>query len=64
MSNREMAQAVETSIGVQEEEDFTSAIVVIEFKRPVRDDYQADPAQQIIKRFVEIQESKHRRCGR
>ena len=48
----------DTPIGVREEEDSTGAIVVIEFKRPGRDDYQADPAQQIIKRFVEIQESK------
>jgi hypothetical protein len=48
----------DTPIGVREQEDSTGAIVVIEFKRPGRDDYQADPAQQIIKRFVEIQESK------
>jgi hypothetical protein len=48
----------DSPIGVREEEDSTGAIVVIEFKRPGRDDYQADPAQQIIKRFVEIQESK------
>jgi hypothetical protein len=48
----------DTPIGVREQEDSTGAIVVIEFKRPGRDDYQADPAQQVIKRFVEIQESK------
>ncbi len=48
----------DTPIGVREQEDTTGAIVVIEFKRPGRDDYQTDPAQQIIKRFVEIQESK------
>jgi hypothetical protein len=48
----------DTPIGIREEEDSTGAIVVIEFKRPGRDDYQADPAQQVIKRFVEIQESK------
>lgn len=48
----------DTPVGVREQEDSTGAIVVIEFKRPGRDDYQADPAQQVIKRFVEIQESK------
>jgi hypothetical protein len=48
----------DTPIGVREQEDSTGAIVVIEFKRPGRDDYQTDPAQQVIKRFVEIQESK------
>jgi hypothetical protein len=48
----------DTPIGIREQDDSTGAIVVIEFKRPGRDDYQADPAQQIIKRFVEIQESK------
>ena len=48
----------DTPIGIREERDSTGAIVVIEFKRPGRDDYKADPAQQIIKRFVEIQESK------
>ncbi|WP_295556869.1 hypothetical protein [uncultured Stenotrophomonas sp.] len=48
----------DTPIGVREQEDSTGSIVVIEFKRPGRDDYQADPAQQVIKRFVEIQESK------
>lgn len=41
-------------IGVQEAEDSTGAVVVIEFKRPGRNDYKTDPAQQVIKRFVEI----------
>ena len=41
-------------IGVQEAEDSTGAVVVIEFKRPGRNDYRTDPAQQVIKRFVEI----------
>jgi hypothetical protein len=44
----------DTPIGVQEAEDSTGAVVIIEFKRPGRDDYRTDPAQQIIKRFVEI----------
>ena len=34
----------DSPIGVREEEDSTGAIVGIEFKRPGRDDYQADPA--------------------
>lgn len=41
-------------IGVQEIEDSSGAIVIIEFKRPGRDDYKSDPAQQVIQRFVEI----------
>jgi hypothetical protein len=48
----------DTPIGVREPEDSTGAIVVIEFKRPGRDDYRADPAQQVIQRFVEIKQSK------
>ena len=48
----------DTPIGVREPEDSTGAIVVIEFKRPGRDDYRSDPAQQVIQRFVEINQSK------
>jgi len=48
----------DTPIGVREPEDSTGAIVVIEFKRPGRDDYRSDPAQQVIQRFVEIKQSK------
>ncbi len=43
-------------IGVQEIEDSSGAIVIIEFKRPGRDDYKSDPAQQVIQRFVEIKQ--------
>ncbi|MBI5461034.1 MAG: ATP-binding protein, partial [Gammaproteobacteria bacterium] len=48
----------DTPIGVREPEDSTGAIVIIEFKRPGRNDYKTDPAQQIIQRFVEINQSK------
>jgi len=48
----------DTPISVREPEDSTGAIVVIEFKRPGRDDYRSDPAQQVIQRFVEINQSK------
>ena len=48
----------DTPIGVRESEDSTGAIVIIEFKRPGRDDYRSDPAQQVIQRFVEINRSK------
>jgi hypothetical protein len=41
-------------VGIQEAEDSSGAIVIIEFKRPGRNDYKADPAQQVIQRFVEI----------
>lgn len=44
----------DTPIGVREIQDGSGAVVVIEFKRPGRDDYKSDPAQQIIQRFVEI----------
>lgn len=44
----------DTPVGVQEAEDATGAVVVIEFKRHGRNDYKTDPAQQVIKRFVEI----------
>lgn len=45
----------DTPIGVSESPE-SGAIVIIEFKRPMRDDYEADPAQQIISRFVEIRD--------
>ena len=44
----------DTPLGIQEAEDPTGAVVVIEFKRPGRNDYKNDPAQQVIKRFVDI----------
>lgn len=44
----------DTPIGIQETEDASGAVVIIEFKRPGRDDYKSDPAQQVIQRFVEI----------
>lgn len=44
----------DTPIGLQEADDSSGAIVIIEFKRPGRDDYKTDPAQQVIQRFVEI----------
>ena len=45
-------------VGTQETDDAGGAVVIIEFKRPGRDDYRADPAQQVIKRFVEISNGK------
>ena len=45
-------------VATQEAEDATGAVVIIEFKRPMRDNYTADPAQQVIKRFVEIKNGK------
>lgn len=41
-------------VGTQEADEAGGAVVIVEFKRPGRDDYRADPAQQVIKRFVEI----------
>ena len=41
-------------VGTQEVDEVGGAVVIIEFKRPGRDDYKADPAQQVIRRFVEI----------
>jgi hypothetical protein len=41
-------------VGTQEVDEAGGAVVIIEFKRPMRDDYRADPAQQVIRRFVEI----------
>jgi hypothetical protein len=45
----------DTPIGVAESENLPSGgVVIIEFKRPGRDDYNKDPADQIIQRFREI----------
>lgn len=42
-------------IGVAEPDNLPGGgLVVVEFKRPGRDDYDKDPADQIIQRFVEI----------
>lgn len=43
----------DTPIGVSEEEG-SGGVVILEFKRPGRDDYEKDPSDQIIQRFVEI----------
>lgn len=45
----------DTPIGVAEPDNLAGGgAVIIEFKRPGRDDYDKDPADQIIQRFVEI----------
>jgi hypothetical protein len=44
--------------GVSEPEDGSGAVVIIEFKRPGRDDYSSDPAQQVIDHFVAIEDGK------
>jgi hypothetical protein len=45
----------DTPIGVAESDDLPSGgVIIIEFKRPGRDDYDKDPADQIIQRFREI----------
>jgi hypothetical protein len=45
----------DTPIGVAEPDNLPGGgVVIIEFKRPGRDDYDKDPADQIIQRFVEI----------
>lgn len=45
----------DTPVGVAEPDDhFGGGIVIIEFKRPGRNDYDKDPADQIIQRFREI----------
>lgn len=45
----------DTPIGVAEPDNMAGGgIVIIEFKRPGFDDYKKDPADQIIQRFVEI----------
>lgn len=48
----------DTPIGVQEPDDGSGAVVVIEFKRPGRNDYSSDPAQQVIDHFVAIKDGK------
>jgi hypothetical protein len=40
------------------EDDGSGAIVVIEFKRPGKDNYSSDPAQQVIDHFVAIDDKK------
>lgn len=45
----------DTPIGIAESDNLPSGgIIIIEFKRPGRDDYDKDPADQIIQRFREI----------
>ncbi len=45
----------DTPIGVAEPNNLPGGgVVIVEFKRPGRDDYDKDPADQIIQRFVEI----------
>ena len=45
----------DTPIGVAEPGDLPGGgVVIIEFKRPGRDNYDRDPAEQVIQRFVEI----------
>jgi hypothetical protein len=45
----------DTPIGVAEPDNLPGGgVVIVEFKRPGRDDYDKDPADQIIQRFVEI----------
>lgn len=48
----------DTPIGVSEPEDASGGIVIVEFKRPGRDNYDKDPADQIVQRFVEIDEGR------
>jgi hypothetical protein len=46
-----------TPIGIAEPDNLAGGgVVIIEFKRPGRDDYDKDPADQIIQRFVEIEQ--------
>jgi hypothetical protein len=45
----------DTPIGVSESDNLPGGgVIIIEFKRPGRDDYDKDPADQIIQRFREI----------
>jgi hypothetical protein len=45
----------DTPIGVAEPDNLPGGgLVIVEFKRPGRDDYDKDPADQIIQRFVEV----------
>jgi hypothetical protein len=48
----------DTPTGVSEPDDGSGAIVVIEFKRPGKDNYSSDPAQQVIDHFVAIDDKK------
>jgi hypothetical protein len=48
----------DTATGVSEPEDGSGAVVIIEFKRPGRDNYTSDPAQQVIDHFVAIEDGK------
>lgn len=45
----------DTPIAVSEPDSNSGGVVVVEFKRPGRDDYSKDPADQILQRFDEIQ---------
>jgi Histidine kinase-, DNA gyrase B-, and HSP90-like ATPase len=45
---------------VREPDDGSGAVVIIEFKRPGRDDYSSDPAQQVLDHFVAIADGKVR----
>lgn len=44
----------DTPIGVSEPGDGSGGVVIIEFKRPGRNDYRSDPTEQITQRFYEI----------
>lgn len=47
----------DTPIGIAEPDNLAGGgVVIVEFKRPGRDDYNKDPADQIVQRFVEITE--------
>lgn len=48
----------DTPTGVREPEDGSGAVVIIEFKRPGRDNYSSDPAQQVLEHFVAIEDGK------
>ena len=47
----------DTPIGVAEPDNLAGGgVVIVEFKRPGRDNYDKDPADQIVQRFVEIEQ--------
>jgi hypothetical protein len=48
----------DTPASVREPEDGSGAVVIIEFKRPGRDNYSSDPAQQVLDHFVAIADGK------
>jgi hypothetical protein len=49
----------DTPVGVAEPDNLAGGgVVIVEFKRPGRDDYDRDPGSQIIQRFVDIEEGK------